>query len=165
MDTSYKVDGLTEALRALNRVNKEAGTMARELVREGAKTIQTEAQRRARGRAGGGTYPRRMGMIGRSASTKGGAIKLAGSKYPWAWGAEYGARRAWVFGRVTTQGRLRRRQFPVWRGNQFVVRGASGPGWLIQPAIRAKLERVLTDMADGLSELISRELDRARVPR
>jgi hypothetical protein len=100
-------------------------------------------------------------MVGRSATMKGAAVTLKGGKYPWAWGAEYGARRAWVFGRVTTQNQLRRRQFPVWRGNQFVTRGVSGPGWIIQPALRENLDRVLDRLADGLAEVIDRTFNQA----
>lgn len=158
-----EVEGLSEALKAINRFDREKGAAARDVLREGAKIVQADA--RSRMGAGGGRYPSRVGMIGRSASSRGAAIKLAGKRYPWAWGAEFGARRAWVFGRVTTQNRLRKRTFPVWRGNQFVVRGRGGPGWLIQPAIRANLERVSTLVADGLDEVLDDAMRSAGVPR
>lgn len=154
MDAQLHVDGLTEALRGLNTVDREAGRTARALLADGAKTIQHAAQAKLGRRPGGGTYPRRTGMVGRSASAKGAGVTLRGGRYPWAWGAEYGARRAWVWGRVTVQSKLRRRQFPIWRGNQFVVRGRGGPGWIIQPAIRENLDRVLEGIADGLERVI-----------
>lgn len=135
--------------------------MARDLLRDGAKTIQTAAQFRLRARPGGGAYPRRSGMIGRSAGAKGAGVTLRGGRYPWAWGAEFGAKRAWVYGRVTSASRLRRRQFPIWRGNQFVVRGRSGPGWIIQPAIRENLDRVLEEIATGLESAIDEALSSA----
>lgn len=158
-----RVDGLSEALRGIAVFDRELGAAARDVIREGTKTIQFAAQRKIG--SGGGRYPKRSGMIGRSTTNRGGGIKLAGAKYPWAWAAEFGARRAWVFGRVTTQGRLRRRTFPVWRGNQFVTRGSAGPGWMIQPAIRQNLDRVTREIADGLDEILDRALSQAGVPR
>jgi hypothetical protein len=162
-----RVEGLSEAMRALSKVSKETGAEAKGLIRDAAKSIQAGAQKRMRTRPGGGAYPRRKGMIRYSATNKGGAVGITsrGSRYPWGGGAEFGAKRAWVFGRVTTQGQLSRRQFPVWRGNQFVVRGRSGPGWLIQPEIRAQLPTIEQDLAAGLSELIDRELRKAGVKR
>ena len=44
-------------------------------------------------------------------------------------------------------------------------RGANGPGWLVQPAIREELPKVTRDIEAGLSDLIAREIRRARVPR
>jgi hypothetical protein len=149
-----QVDGLAESIKALAYIERDLGNAARGALRDAAKVVQFDAQRRISGRPGGGSYPRRRGMVGRSGTNKGAAVKLRGSKYPWAWGAEYGAKRAWVFGRVTTQGQLRRRQFPVWRGNQFVVRGRGGPGWAIQPAIRRNLPRVTADIEEALGELV-----------
>ena len=161
------VDGLTEAVKAMGKFSKAAGNEARSVMRVGAREIATLSKRRVGRRPGGGSYPRRSGMIGYSATGKGAAVKLKGAnpRYPMAWGAEYGAKRAWVFGRVTTQGKLRRRQYPVWRGNQFVTRGRSGPGWIIQPTIRENMDRVVADIADGLDLLLNAEMNKAGVPR
>jgi hypothetical protein len=163
--TAIQTEGLTESLRALKRVDDDLGNEARELLRAAAKVIQVDAQGRPGRRPGGGSYPRRRGMVGRSATSQGAAVTLRGARYPWAWGAEFGAKRAWVFGRVLIQSRLRRRQFPVWRGNQFVVRGSSGPGWIIAPAIRANLDRVTKQVADGIDDLYDRAFSRAGVRR
>ncbi len=160
-----EVEGLTEALKALSRFDRETGQEARSVLREGAKLIQTKSQAKLGRRPGGGSYPRRRGMIGRSVTLRGGGINLKGRRYPWAWGAEFGAKRAWVFGKVTVQSRLRRRQFPIWRGNQFVVRGRGGPGWIIQPTIRENIDRVTRDIADGIDDLIDETMKRAKVPR
>lgn len=160
-----EVDGLAETITALGRVDRELAAEARAELRNAAKTVKVTAQTRLTTRPGGGTYPRRRGMIGHRASGKGAAVLLRGDKHPWAWGAEFGAKRAWVWGQVTTQGRLRKRQFPVWRGNQFVVRGVSGPGWIIQPTIRRLLPRLEEEVADGISAIYRKALDRAGVPR
>lgn len=164
-----EVEGLTESIKALTKVSKEAGAEAKGLIRDGAKHIQSKAQGKMARRSGGGSYPRRKGAIRYSATQRGGAISITsgkGSRYPWIFGAEFGAKRAWVYGRVMSASRLgNRRQFPVWRGNQFVERGANGPGWLVQPAIREELPKVTRDIEAGLSDLIAREIRRARVPR
>lgn len=162
------VEGLTQSIKALSSASKEAGAEAKGLIRTEAKHIQRKAQGKMARRSGGGSYPRRKGAIRYGATQKGGTISITagkGDRYPWIFGAEFGAKRAWVYGRVTTQGRLKRRQFPVWRGNRFVVRGGSGPGWLVQPAIREELPGVTRRIEAGMSELIARELARARVPR
>lgn len=161
MQASLHVDGLTEALRGLNRVDRDAGKAARLLLADGAKTIKAAAQAKVGRRPGGGSYPRRSGMVGRSATAKGAGVTLRGARYPWAWGAEFGARRAWIYGRVTLASKLRRRQFPIWRGNQFVVRGRGGPGWIIQPAIRENIDRVLEGIAEGLERTIADAVRRA----
>lgn len=160
-----EVEGLTESIKALTRVDRELGARARDLIRTEAVIIAADAKSRLGNRPGGGTYPRRAGMIRRKANQKGAEIGLAVSRYPWARGAEFGAKRAWVFGRVTTQGKLRRRQFPVWRGNQFVVRGGSGPGWVIQPAIRANIDAASKRIGDGLIDLFDEAFRAAGVPR
>lgn len=161
------VEGLTESIKALKKASDETGAEARLLIRDAAQSVQQGAQKRAKSRPGGGSYPRRKGMIKRSATNRGAAVAVTGrgSRYPWGPAAEYGAKRAWVYGRVTTQGSLRRRQFPVWRGNQFVIRGRSGPGWLVQPEIRKQLPRIEQELGQGLRELLDRELRRAGVER
>jgi len=158
---AVRADDLSAAVRALGRFDRDLQREAKDALRTGAKTIQAAAQAKVARRPGGGTYPRRRGMVGRSVTQRGAGIKLRGKKYPWAWGAEWGAKRAWVFGRVTTQGKLSRRQFPVWRGNQFVIRGRSGPGWIIQPAIRENLDRVTEQIVDDLGDVMYRALRQA----
>lgn len=158
-------DDLAAAIRALGRFDRDIQAEAKDALRAGAKTIQTAAQKKLMRKPGGGSYPARKGMIGRSTTAKGAGIRLRGKRYRWAWGAEYGAKRAWVFGRVMTQGRLARRQFAVWRGNQFVVRGRTGPGWIIQPAIRENVDKVTERIADDLSQLFATAMDMAHVPK
>lgn len=162
---AVRADDLSAAIRAIGKFDKELQTEAKQALRDGAQTIQKSAQRKALRKPGGGTYPARRGMVGRSATGTGAGIKLKGKRYPWAWGAEYGAKRAWVFGRVTTQAKLSRRQFAVWRGNQFVVRGRSGPGWLIQPAIRENVDAVTEQIASDLVGVMDRALTAAGVPK
>jgi len=103
--------------------------------------MQREAKGRVSVRPGGGTYKRMPGAIRAGAAPTKASVWIGypnPGRYPTALGAEYGARRAWVYGRVTTQGKLRRRQFPVWRGNQWQVMGSSGVGWILLPVIRRR---------------------------
>ena len=162
---AVRADDLAAAIRALGRFDRDLQAEAKDALRDGAKTIQTAAQKKIPGRPGGGSYPRRKGMVGRSRTAKGAGITLRGKKYGYAWGAEYGAKRAWVYGRVTTQGKLSRRQFPVWRGNQFVVRGKSGPGWIIQPAIRENIDKVTDQIAEDLEAVFAEAMTMAKVPK
>lgn len=159
------VEGLSESIRALGKVSRDLANEARGLIRDEAKHLQREAQSRLQRRPGGGSYPRRKGMIRYGATNRGGTLSIvAGNRYPWAFGAEFGARRAWVFGRVTSAAVLSRRQFAPWAGNQFRVTSPSGPGWIVQPTIRDNLPRIKREISSGLSDLLERELRAAGVP-
>lgn len=161
---------LSSALRALGRVDKEARKEAVGVLRDESKRVQGLSQSRLSSRPGGGTYPVRRGMIGRFANSKGAGITLRG-RYPWSWAAEFGSRRGWTPRRTggirvhKSQARWRRRQFPVWRGNQFVVRGASGPGWIIQPTIRKQLPKITENLEQGLVDVFTRAMNREGVGR
>lgn len=165
MKQAVHVEGLTESIKALGKVDKELADEARNLIREGVKVVQADAKRRYSRRPGGGGYPHTPGAVRRKSNMKGAEISLEVDRYPWSAGAEFGARRAWVFGRVMSAGALRRRQFPVWRGNAFVVRGAAGPGWIVQPAIRANLDDIEEAIGDGIDKLYTRAFDSLGVPR
>lgn len=117
-----------------------------------------------RGRPGGGTYKRSAAIVKSSANTKGAKVTLQVSKVPWAQAAELGTRRAWVYGRTTTQGRLRRRQFPVYRG-WFESPGVTkvGPGWFLQPTIRQELPDMVDDLGEELNDLLRDTMRRSGV--
>ena len=162
-DTIHAPD-LSSAIRALGKVDKAAQKEAVQVLREAAIKGQRESQARLTVRPGGGSYPRRRGQYGRFADQKGAGLKLAGAKYPWAWGAEFGAKRAWLpRGQVTLQSKLRRRQFPVWRGSPKVVRGKAGPGWIMYPTIRRLLPEIETDLQKGLADVFERSMRQAGV--
>jgi hypothetical protein len=67
--------------------------------------------------------------------------------------------------RKTGQNRMKRRTFPVWRGNQFVPRGWAGPGWSVQPTIRKWLPKFDKQLADDLMPVFNKAARRAGVPR
>ena len=108
------------------------------------------AQARMKGPPGGGTHPRRAGMMA-DPQQQGWRSVIESRQIPVGLGRRIGARRAWVWGRKNVQSNLKRRQFPIWRGNQFVVRVRGGPGWIIQPTIRDNIDRILVDIADRMA--------------
>jgi len=164
-DVGVVAEDLAPALRALKQVDKDAAKHVTDSLKDSAKSVQTEAKARLSRRPGGGTYKRSPGGIRVFSEQRGTGITLAARRYPWLAGAEYGAKQAWVFGRVTTQGRLRRRQFPVWRGNQFVVRGKSGPGWIVQPSIRRQLPRIIDDAEEAIGDTFTQAMRQQGVGR
>ena len=129
------------AVQALGDIDRQVQLEVRRLVKTGMKAVRVMAVANMRRRAGGGTYPRRAGMI--EAMSDG--VRLNTGAYPWAAGAEFGAHKAWVFGRVTSQDALSRRQFAPWGGSQIRIRGQSFKGWLIAPAMQ-ELDRFLPDI-------------------
>jgi len=126
------------------------------------KAIRVLAVSNMQGRSGGGTYPRRAGMITTRAQ---GIVLNAGSTYPWAFGAEFGAERAWVFGRVTSQSKLAKRQFAPWGTNRMRLRGRSFQGWLIAPAMVEADPFISNGILRQIEELVREANNRAGVPR
>ena len=149
-----------KAVQALGDVDRLVQLEVRKLVKAGMKAVRGVAVANMSGRAGGGTYPRRSGMISAMAD----GVRLnAGSAYPWAFGAEFGAHKAWVFGRVSSQDALSRRQFAPWGGNQIRIRGQTYRGWLIAPAM-AELDKFLPPlMMKQINELVQRSHRNRRV--
>lgn len=169
--TGVKVDGLAESIKALAKVDKKYRKEAVEVFRDAAKSVQQESQK-AIGRVG--RYPKRRGMIGRSATGKGAGVTLNANKYPWALGAEYGEQvanvpRKYRGGRGGTQEwpqtALKRRTFGIWRPptsvDMFVNRG----GYMIQPVLRRRLPAIENDVATKLNVITNKALRSAGVPR
>lgn len=159
-DARIEVDGLKESLTALRRFDTDTKKAVPKALRDGAGVIRVDAQNRLGGRPGGGTYPRRRGAIrsgaqAAQASAWVGYKSSALARYPWALGAEFGANRAWVYGRTTLQRLLRRRQFPT----------RNATGWIVAPAVVDKVDDVERLIVDLLDAVLSAAFDRAGVPR
>lgn len=122
------------ATRDLDRVGEDA-------LADGAKTTARKAQKKVRSRPGGGTYPRRAGMI--TFQRRPPAVVVAASRFPWAIGAEWGSRSAWVFGRRVPATSISRRQFPPFRGNTFSLKGRAG--YLVAPVLRRDADGIGKD--------------------
>lgn len=128
------------AAKAIGVVDREVQREIKGLIKLGVRAARQRAVGNMKARHGGGTYPRRAGMIEAMVDS----IKLnRGSQYPWAFGSEFGAQRAWVFGRVTSQEKLSRRQFAPHGANSVTIRGQTYRGWLIAPAME-ELDKFLT---------------------
>ena len=147
---TYRIDDddIKAAEAALRAATKDLEAAADKGLRTGAAKVTRDAQSRLRSRAGGGTYPRRAAMIATTRNPPG--VKLVGSRFPWALGAEYGARHAWVFGRKVLATSISRRQFPSYGGNTFSISGSSG--YLVAPAIRANADEVAQGAADEIDD-------------
>ena len=162
-----EVEGLSETIRALGRYDKKVRAEAVDIFRDEAKAVQAAAKAIAR-QAPSAT--KSVAWIGRSATGQGAGIKLNAGKNPRAWATEFGMskwhQRTWggtVRGWV--QSALSRRTFQPFKGVSFDVSGGSGPGYVIQHTIRRMLPGMEQRVANRMSALLSRELDKARVRR
>ena len=164
-----EVEGLAESIRALRKFSKEAGREAVDIFRDEAKEVQKKAKRRVRGSHP--SAPSSTSWIGRSATGKGAGVKLTakGGDYrahATEWGRHLHQYKPWNRTDIwrIPQRLMRVRTFNDWSGNQFDVKG-SGPGYVIQPTIRQHLPGMEERVADRLSKLLRRILDREGVPR
>lgn len=163
-----QVQGLDETVRALRRFDKEVGKEAVNIFRDEAKVVQSKAKARAHKDP---AAPSNASWIGRSATSKGAGVKLIGHKGNYrAHAAEWGMH-GWQYLtwggtiRRTTQSVMNRRTFRRWHGSHFDVKGGTGPGNIIQPAIREHLPGMEERVATKLQALLNRTLDRAGVKR
>ena len=174
-----EVEGLKETLRFLGRIDSDLRKEAVDVLRDATKKVQAESRSRLASTPGvrRSSYPVGRGAIIRSASGKGAAVGISrassAGRNAAIFGAEFGAhtwhvprgnvrrRRA----RGISQGRMKRRTFPVWRGNSSVIRGSSGPGWIVLPTLRKWLPRIEKEMARDLDRVVAKGLRAAGVPR
>ena len=157
-----EVDGLAESIRALKRLDPQYRREAVDVMRDAAKDVQKVAQGNLG--AGGGRYPKRRGMIGRSATGTGAGVKLKARRYPWALGAEFGEKTAHVYGRPVRQSAMRSRTMATFNPGGGNLATNTG-GYLIQPAIRSRLPHWNREAARRINEIIKRALRAAGVPR
>ena len=163
-----EVVGLAETVRALGKFSKETRAEAIDIFRDEAKTVQATAKARAQAHP---ASPSSTSWIGRSATGTGAGVKLIAAKgdhraHASEWGMHRWQIRSWS-GRIRgyVQSAMRRRTFRPWSGNHFDVKGSSGPGYVIQPAIRQHLPGMEERVADRLSKLLTKTLDKAGVPK
>ena len=155
-----EVDGLSASIRWLGRVDKAAAKEAKEALRDAAKDIQGAAQARI-GSGLGARYPQRTGMIGRSTTNTGAGVKLRASRYPWALGAEFGEIVAHVYGRKVGQSRFKRRTMAPHRPMTSPDMRTNTGGYMIQPAIRARLPHWEKEVPRRLNIIFARNMGKA----
>ena len=185
MPESYtiRVKGLDETLKLLGKVDKDLRKEATNVLKEHVLIIKRAAQTRM-GQTPGvrrSSYPLTKTAIVHKATTRsaGVGINRASKKgrnaaiFPAEFGAftqfvPYGyAQPNWAKkpGRYLSQGAMRRRTFPVWRGNQHKIRGKSGPGWIVMPTIRKELPKIEHSLIIDLRVVFDKAAARAGVPR
>ena len=177
-DLTMNVDGLTESIRFLGKVDKELRKEAVIIIRKNTLKVKAEAQAKYQSAPGVQRkgYPGGKTAIVHRASGKGAAVGINRSNrnaaiFPAEFGAfsqfvpKYGGPGVKGRGRWMPQNAMRKRTFPVWRGNQFVPRGRSGPGWIVQPTIRKWMPKFDKQLAEDLMPVFNKAARRAGVPR
>ena len=164
-ETTIRVAGLNSTVKALSRIDatfrKEAGA----IVRIAAISIKKESFARSRrspgvNRAG---YPFGKGAyLHRATATKGTVgIRNPSPRNATVFGAEFGAKKHVTFGRSMGQNRMKRRTFPVWRGNSTTIRGTRGPGWIMLPVLRKRVPELNETLSDDLRRLVDKTMRKA----
>jgi len=157
-----EIDGLAETINALGKLDKQYKKEAVQVFRE----VATDVQRRSQARIGRvGRYPTRKGIIGRSATSTGAGVKLRASKYPWAYGAEYGEVVAAVYGKPYPQHAFKRRTFGAFKPPSSSDMRTNTGGYMIQPTIRARFPKIEKKASDDMTKLIDKAMRKAGVPR
>ena len=159
-----QVDGLTEAIKAMQKLGPEYRKEAVNVIRDISKDIQKRSQSRI------GNHPqyrlkKNKSMIGRSATAKGGGVKLRASKFPWAYAGEYGEHVASVFGRNVAQSRFRRRTAAPFKPPTTTDMSKNRGGYWIQPTIRKRFPHIMREFDTEFVKLIDKAMRKAGVPR
>ncbi len=164
-----EVDGLAQSIRALGKLDGEYKKEAVQVFRDAAKDVQARAQKNI---GVVGRYPNNRGMIGRSATSTGAGVKLRASKYPWAYGAEFGEVVANIPQHGTRwqtkemgQSQFKRRTFGFHKPPTSSDMAKNTGGYMIQPVLRARLPKIEEEVSTKLVKLIDKAMRKAGVPR
>ena len=159
------VDGLEESIKALKKLGPQYRKEAVNVIRDITKDIQKRSQNRI------GNHPqyrlrRNRSMIGRSATGKGGGVKLRASKYPWALQGEFGEVVAHVYGRPVGQDtRFKRRTAAPFKPPTTEDWFKNTGGYWIQPTIRKRSRHIMREFDTEFVKLIDKAMRTAGVPR
>ncbi len=176
-----EVEGLSATIKVLGKVDKGLRKEAGKVVREYAVRIKSEAWAKYQTSPGvrRSGYKLTKGAVShRATATKASVGINRQSKVgrnAAVFAAEFGAYTATVprydgpgvkgrF-RVYGQNDMRRRTFPVWRGNQTTIRGKSGPGWVIMPILRKRVPQIEKDLNRDLMVVMQGSMRKAGVKR
>jgi len=178
---AIEVEGLTATIKVLGKVDKDLRKAAGKVVREYAVKIKSEAWAKYKTSPGVSRdgYKLTKGAVShRATATKASVGINRQSKVgrnAAIFAAEFGAYTATVprfdgkgvrgrF-RVYGQNDMRRRTFPVWRGNNTTVRGKRGPGWVMMPILRKRVPEIEKDLNRDLLVVMQGSLRKAGVKR
>jgi len=178
---SIEVEGLMATIKVLGKVDKDLRKQSGKIVRKYALKIKAEAWAKYKTSPGvnrSGYKLTKGAVTHRATATKASVginrtskVGRNASIFP----AEFGAYTATVprfdgkgvHGRFRTYGQndMKRRTFPVWRGNNTTVRGKRGPGWVMLPILRKRVPEIEKDLNRDLMMVMNRSLRKAGVPR
>jgi septal ring factor EnvC (AmiA/AmiB activator) len=134
----FVIEGLSQFQRELKKLSGALPTSLRKLNEEAANKIVDTGREKARRPQ----QAKAAESLRASRSANYVAVLLGdSSKYEFALGSEFGARRY--------------KQFPPWRGNQWQSWGG-GPGYFLHPAIREVGTTILDDYWDSIRGLARR---------
>jgi hypothetical protein len=125
-DFTTRVEGLDEFRKALRNLGPDMQKKLGQANKEAADIVATSA--RSKAERLGGVHRHVAPSIKASAAARQASVVLGGSRYPMAFGAEFGS--------------IAFQQFPPWRGNQFQL-DASNVGYIVHPAAREKVDEVV----------------------
>ena len=156
--SSIDAEGLAETRKAFRAMAREAPDDLADIMEDLAADMVGRSRSRVGSRPGGGTYKRpRSGSIQAKRSGKNVDIVLNPSGSPTLLGAEFGTRRAWVFGRVMSASKLKRKQYAGYDQRGHIV------GEEFTPTRISKRDR---DVAKRMErDNVAKQLNRAGVPR
>jgi hypothetical protein len=141
LEGGLAVEGLTESIRGLRKVDKDLARLVVNTIRDQARDIVLPAARS--NWAGQQIRPSQAASaVKHQADQKGASIVLRYASHPYAAGVEFGSHR---YG-----------QFRSWRGNRFTVTPGSSTGYVVQDAIRATLPKVEETLTAELVATIHR---------
>lgn len=126
-----RVEGVREARSSLDQLGQEAGDNAGKVSDDLAKDLRSKAQRRAHS-VGGVAAKAAPALAVESGQGTGAALALDGTAYPYALGAEFGARRY--------------PQFKAWRGPEG--------GYFVYPTIADNEQQIVDAYDDGMDDSI-----------
>ena len=170
---TIRVPGLQKSVKALAKVDSGFRKEAAAVVKVAAVKIKAEAFAKSKTspgvlRAG---YPLSKGAYTHRATATKGSVGInrqsSRGRNAAVFGAEFGAKQQLVpRGRSggmksISQNRMRRRTFPIWRGNSTNIVGKKGPGWIMLPILRKRVPEMHEELDKELGDLVSRTLKKA----
>ena len=149
----FELVGLKASIRGIVASGRGITSATKLEMKVGMNLIAQDARSSMSSRSGGGGYPRDAGDAIR---VKAATLELNTGSHPYAFGAEFGARRAWIFGEVTTAKSINFAQFAPFGGSGFALRGRVA-GYHIGPAI-VKWEPLLTaQLNKSINEMLVKD--------
>lgn len=142
-----RVEGLRDFQRELRALDNKLPRQMRVANLEAAEVVAKEA--RAKAIAQGGVAEKTAPSIKAAAEQVRSKVNIGGTRYPFALGAEFGAK---VYP-----------QFKRWRGNQHQPDVDNGVGYFLYPAIRETRSEFIDTYAKALDQLMRRAFPDGRV--